>query len=126
MDYIIAQRLHPRFSAVRLGTLMHPHSLQEREHPVYNSAEGAEGMFMDQMTYEREMAVNREAYGRLREQIRRDYAGRYIALAEGRVAAATATYDEAMRAVQGLDPVPECYLVFPADEEPYFEPYYNY
>jgi hypothetical protein len=78
---------------------------------------------MDQVTFERETALNRTAYERLRGQIRRDHAGQYVVLAEGRVVNASATYDEAMDAVQHLWPVPEYYLVFPADEDPVFEPY---
>jgi len=78
---------------------------------------------MDPATFERETAINREGYEALREQIRRDHAGQYVALAYGRVIAAAATYDETVAAVEQVQPVPEYYLVFPADEEPSFEPY---
>jgi hypothetical protein len=81
---------------------------------------------MDEETVERETALDRQAYESLREQIRREHAGRYVALGEGRILAAGATYDEVVAAVQQLRPVPEYYLVFPADEEPAFEPYYSY
>jgi hypothetical protein len=81
---------------------------------------------MDEVTFEREVARNRRAYEGLREQIRREHAGRYVALGEGRLLASAPTYDEAKAAVERLRPVPEFFLVFPADEEPAFEPYYSY
>jgi hypothetical protein len=81
---------------------------------------------MDHVTYEREMAANRSAYENLRERIRRDYAGRYVALADAKIVAEATSYDAAVAAVQRLNPVPECYLVFPADEEPDFEPFLSY
>jgi hypothetical protein len=81
---------------------------------------------MDLATFERETAVNRQAYERLRDQIRRDHAGQYVALAQGRLVAASATYDEAVAVVERLKPVPEYFLVFPADEEPEFEPFYDF
>jgi hypothetical protein len=81
---------------------------------------------MDFATFEQEMAVNRKAYEALREQIRRDHAGQYVAMAHGHVIAAAATYDDTVAAVEQLQPVPEYYLVFPADEDPDFEPYYAY
>jgi hypothetical protein len=81
---------------------------------------------MDAAVFERETARNRRAYEALREQIRREYAGLYVALGEGRVLAVAPSYDEAMAAVQRLQPVPEYFLVFPADDEPIFEPFCYY
>jgi hypothetical protein len=81
---------------------------------------------MDQATFERETARNRAAYEQLREQIRRDYAGRYIALGDGRILASSTDYHEVEALVQQLRPVPEYYLIFPAEMEPPFEPYYAY
>ncbi len=81
---------------------------------------------MDQVAFEHEMAVNRRAYESLRERIRRDYAGQYVALAQGKIVAGAADYDEAVAAVQRLTPIPEHYLVFPADEGPDFEPFLSY
>ncbi|HEV3262528.1 MAG TPA: DUF5678 domain-containing protein [Gemmataceae bacterium] len=78
---------------------------------------------MDFATFEQETAVNRKAYETLREQIRRDHAGQYVAMAHGRVIATAATYDDTMAAVEQRKPVPEYFLVFPAEEEPTFEPY---
>jgi hypothetical protein len=81
---------------------------------------------MDQATYERDVALNRRAYESLREQIHREHAGRYVALGLGKVLAVADTYDGAMAAVRQREPVPDFFLVFPADEEPIFEPYYDY
>jgi hypothetical protein len=81
---------------------------------------------MDLETYEREVAVNRSGYERLREQIERDHAGQYIGLAHGRVVAVAPTFDEAVSAVEQLEPPPECFFIFRADEEPIFEPYEAY
>jgi hypothetical protein len=78
---------------------------------------------MDEATFEREATRNRAAYERLREQIRREYAGRYVALGEGRILAAAPEYDAVKAAVQQLRPAPAFYLIFPADTEPPFEPY---
>jgi hypothetical protein len=81
---------------------------------------------MDAETIEHEVARNRQAYATLREHIRRDYAGLYVALGEGRILAAAPSYDEALAAVGRLQPVPEYFLVFAADDEPGFEPFYDY
>jgi len=81
---------------------------------------------VDLATFEREQAINQKAYETLREQIRRDYAGQYVTLAQGRVIAASPNFDEALAAVQRLQPVPEYYLVFPADQEPVFELFYDF
>jgi Family of unknown function (DUF5678) len=81
---------------------------------------------MDAATFERETALNRQAYEAMRGQVRREYAGCYVALGQGRILASAPTYDEAMAAVQQLRPAPEFFLVFPADEEPAFEPYCAY
>jgi hypothetical protein len=78
---------------------------------------------MDQATFERELQVNRQAYEKLREQIRRDYAGKYVGIAEGRLIAAATTFEDVQAAIEQLQPVPEYFLIFPADEEPPFEPY---
>lgn len=81
---------------------------------------------VDLATYKRETAINKPAYEQLRERIRRDYTGQYIALANGQLIAATPTFDEAKEAVHRLDPVPEYYLIFPAEMEPDFELAYDF
>jgi hypothetical protein len=78
---------------------------------------------MDQATFERELQLNRQAYEKLREQIRRDYAGKYVGIGEGRLIAAATTFENVQAAIEQLQPVPEYFLIFPADEEPPFEPY---
>jgi hypothetical protein len=82
---------------------------------------------MDEETFEREVELNRRAYeGGLREEIRREHAGRYVALGLGRILASAPSYDEAKAIVRRLDPVPEFFLVFRADREPAFEPYESF
>ena len=81
---------------------------------------------MDEALFERETAANRAAYEGLRDRVKREYTGQYVALAHGTIVAAAPTFDETMAAVQRLTPVPEYYLVFPADEEPSFEPFLSY
>src|SRR5437870_4083301 len=80
---------------------------------------------MDRATFDRETAVHRKLYEALRDQIKGDHAGKYIALAGGRFIAATSTYAEARAAVGRLGPVPEYHLIFPAGEEPAFRPGYD-
>jgi Family of unknown function (DUF5678) len=81
---------------------------------------------MDEALFERETAANRAAYEGLRERVKREYAGQYVALAHGAIVATAPTFDETMAAVQRLAPVPDYYLVFPADEVPCFEPFLSY
>ena len=80
---------------------------------------------MDLATFTRDSALNRHAYERARTQIRRDFAGQYVALTQGKVLGAAATFDKAHALVKHLDPVPEYYLVFPAEVEPDFELAYD-
>lgn len=80
---------------------------------------------MDRATFDREAAMNRQAYEGLREQIRKDYNGQYVALARGKVVAVAGSFDEARDLVERLQPVPEYYLVFPAELEPSFELAYD-
>lgn len=76
---------------------------------------------MDLATFNRESELNRRAYEKLREVIRRDYAGKYVALANGKVIGANASFDTACALVDSLKPVPEYFVVFRADDEPDFE-----
>jgi hypothetical protein len=80
---------------------------------------------VDLATFTRESTLNREAYAQLREDIRRECAGKYVALAGGQVVGAAPTFDEARALVQRLEPTPEYYLVFPADSEPDFDLIYD-
>src|SRR5947208_86872 len=76
---------------------------------------------MDQAAFEQAMALNRQAYEKLREQIRRDYTGQYVGIAQGRLIAVAPTFDEVHAAIEQLKPIPECYLIFEAEDEPLFE-----
>ena len=80
---------------------------------------------MDLATFNRESALNRRAYEQLREQIRRDYTGKHVVLANGKVIGAATTFDDARAIVERLDDVPEYYLVFPASGEPDFDLVYD-
>lgn len=77
-------------------------------------------------TFEREDALNREAWEKLRDQIRKDHAGKYVALVHGQLVASASTFDEALAAARKATPVPNCFLVWLADEDPIFEPFYRY
>ena len=77
---------------------------------------------METTKFDEEMALNRQAYEALREQIRREYAGQYVAFAFGRIVAVSPDFDRAVEAVKHLQPCPEHYAVFPAEEGPLFEP----
>ncbi len=81
---------------------------------------------MDMATYERETAINRKAYEALKEQIQTEHAGKYVALGSGRILAVAPTFDEVKGVVESLQPVPDYYLVFPAEMEPSFELVYDY
>jgi hypothetical protein len=75
---------------------------------------------MDLTTFTRESALNREAYERLRAVIQRDFAGQYVALAHGKIVGAAGSFDEARRLIESNQPVPEYFLIFPAEIEPDF------
>jgi len=71
--------------------------------------------------FEQEMEQNRKAYEALREKIRIEHAGKYVAMAFGRIVCVSPDFDEAMNAVKELSPSPEHVLVFPAEEGPIFD-----
>jgi len=81
---------------------------------------------MDIATYERETAINRKAYEALKQQIRTEHAGKYVALGSGRILAVAPTFDEIETVLEQLQDVPERYFVFPAETEPHFELVYSY
>lgn len=80
---------------------------------------------MNLATFTRESALNRQAFERMRTDIRRNHAGKYVALANGKLLGAAPTFDEALAIVKALKPAPEYYLVFPADGEPDFDLVYD-
>jgi hypothetical protein len=75
---------------------------------------------MNQDRFAKELVQNRQAYERLRDQIRQEYGNQYVALAFGRVVAAAPTFDEATAAIDQLEPHPEHFVVFEADGDPMF------
>ena len=75
---------------------------------------------MDMATFTRESTLNREAYERMRAAIRRDFAGKYVALAQGKIIASAPTFDETRAMVERLPAKPDYFLVFRADIEPNF------
>jgi hypothetical protein len=81
---------------------------------------------MDQATFDRETAINRKAYEALKDKIRTEHAGKYVALGSGRILAVAPTFDEIEAALEQLQDIPECYFVFPAEMEPHFELVYDY
>jgi hypothetical protein len=76
-------------------------------------------------TFTQESARNRQAYEELRETIRRDYAGQYVALAHGKIIGSSRSFDSARDLVNQLQPAPEYFLVFLAGMEPDFELIYD-
>lgn len=81
---------------------------------------------MNRATFDSERALNQRAYQSMRDQIKRDHSGQYVALARGQLLAAAPTFAEAQKAVEKLDPVPEYFLIFPAEMEPAFELSYDF
>ncbi len=71
--------------------------------------------------FNEQLQRNRAAYGMLGDRLRRDYAGRYVALAEGRVVGSGGSYEEAFPAIRLLDPAPEHFSLFETDQEPVFD-----
>jgi len=76
---------------------------------------------MDRAAFERETTLHRRVYEKLRDQIQRDCAGKYVVLAQGCLLAVADNFDQASAAVRRLQPVPEYALIFPADMDPPFE-----
>jgi hypothetical protein len=77
---------------------------------------------VSQTQFDRELEQNRHGWEALREHIRREYAGKYVGMAFGRVMATGPDYDAVVTAMDALDPPPACSLVFPAEDEPLFDP----
>jgi hypothetical protein len=80
---------------------------------------------MDETKFEQELQLNRQSYQKLRNQIRRDYEHQYVALAFGKIVAAAPTFDEASAAVSRLQPQPEHFVVFQANDEPIFDEFFD-
>jgi hypothetical protein len=65
-----------------------------------------------------ELDLNRAAYQRHREKIRAARPGHYAAIAQGELIAVACSFEDAVMAIERLQPPPEHFLVFPVDEEP--------
>jgi hypothetical protein len=76
---------------------------------------------MPETPFDRQMEQNKVAWEALRDQVRRDYAGQFVALAFGRVVAAGPRVDRVTAAVEALDPKPAHFEVFPAEADPMFD-----
>ena len=68
--------------------------------------------------YEEEKRKNLDAYQRLKDEIRANYLGQYVAIADGRLIKVSQNFDEADEAVIAN----RHRLVFPAGEEPEIGP----
>jgi hypothetical protein len=77
---------------------------------------------MAEAQFDKELEQNRLAWESMRESIRREYAGQYVGMAFGRVMAAGHDYDGVVAAMDALNPRPACSFVFPAEDEPLFDP----
>jgi len=80
---------------------------------------------MNETKLDEELALNRRAYEKLRDQIRNDYDHQYVALAFGRIVGSAPTFDEASALIENLDPKPQHFLVFQADDEPMFDEFFD-
>jgi hypothetical protein len=80
---------------------------------------------MDETTFEQELAANRRAYEQLRDHIRHDYGNQYVAMAFGKIVGSAPKFDEASAIVSRLQPQPEHFVVFQADDEPMFDEFFD-
>jgi hypothetical protein len=76
---------------------------------------------VDQATFEREDALHRQFWEASRSWISRDFAGKWVAIAHGKLIEVSPGLEGAMAAIQRLQPPPEYYLVFPVNEGPIWE-----
>jgi hypothetical protein len=79
------------------------------------------GEVTDPVKFDEEMALNIKAYEAMRDQLRREYAGQYVAIAFGRLVTVAPTFDEASAVVLALDPPPQHWAVFEAEGDPMFD-----
>jgi hypothetical protein len=81
---------------------------------------------MNETQFDHELEQNKRSYKEQRDRIRKEYAGKYVGFAFGRVIAVGDDYDAVTTAMNALDPSPACSLVFPAELEPLFDPPMHY
>lgn len=70
----------------------------------------------DKVAFQSELAENRLAYEKLKDELRADHAGKFAAIAFGRLIAIAQTFDQALAAIDALEPAPQHMLVFPAEK----------
>lgn len=70
--------------------------------------------------FEAAQARDMAAWEKLRDDVRTQHAGKYVGLAQGRIVAASPSFDDVVAALERLHPKPAHMLVFPAEEEPPF------
>ena len=68
---------------------------------------------MDHATFARESALNRLAYEQFCERIQREFAGKYVALAHGKIIGAADSFDEARGLVERSNRPPNTIWCFP-------------
>jgi hypothetical protein len=73
-------------------------------------------MAMSRQTFLRELEANRLTYDRMRDQIARDFAGKYVALAFGRIVVDSTDFEKVLSRIKQLDPAPAHVVVFAADK----------
>lgn len=71
--------------------------------------------------FEHELDQNKQAWNTLRAQVRREYAGKFVALAFGRIVGSDLRVDRLTAVVESLDPKPVHYEIFPAETDPLFD-----
>lgn len=71
--------------------------------------------------FETELDQNKQAWDALRDQVRREHAGKFVALAFGRIVGSDSRVDRLTATVEALDPKPIHYEIFPAETDPLFD-----
>ena len=75
----------------------------------------------DPSEFDRQLEVNRRYYEAHREEIQTRFAGKFVALAIGRVVADGKSSQSVIDAIEQLEPRPLHVEVFPAETEPLFD-----
>jgi hypothetical protein len=70
--------------------------------------------------YDEECCRDKAAWEQLRAEVRQKYLGQYVGLAQGRIVAASKSFDDVVKELERIQPKPVHMLVFPAEEEPPF------
>jgi hypothetical protein len=76
---------------------------------------------MTETQFECELDQNKRAWALLRDQVRKDHAGQFVALAFGRIVAADTRVDRLTATIEAMDPKPAHFEIFPAEADPLFD-----